>query len=108
VRLSANVYTTREHDSLKISNGKWCWWVARYRRSFGVDFLIKVRGKTLPEAAEILERMAFVPAPIYMPPPSKPFALPKPYRYATNVVPFSCQGNRQRDHRILHLNKPPL
>ena len=26
VRLSDRVYTTRSHDSLKISNGKWCWW----------------------------------------------------------------------------------
>ena len=26
VRLSSGVYCTREHDSLKISNGKWYWW----------------------------------------------------------------------------------
>lgn len=88
VRLSSNVYTTREHDSLKISNGKWCWWSRGIGGRSALDFLIKVRGKTLPEAAEILERMAFVPAPIYMPPPPKPFALPKPYRYATNVVSY--------------------
>ena len=25
VRLSADTYCTREHDSLKISNGKWHW-----------------------------------------------------------------------------------
>lgn len=25
VRVSANTYRTREHDSLKISNGKWNW-----------------------------------------------------------------------------------
>ena len=24
VRLSSNTYCTHEHDSLKISNGKWC------------------------------------------------------------------------------------
>ena len=25
VHVSGNVYCTREHDSLRISNGKWCW-----------------------------------------------------------------------------------
>lgn len=26
VKFSSNTYTTRTHDSLKISNGKWMWW----------------------------------------------------------------------------------
>ena len=26
VKYSSNTYTTRTHDSLKISNGKWMWW----------------------------------------------------------------------------------
>lgn len=26
VHIGGNTYTTRTHDSLKISNGKWCWW----------------------------------------------------------------------------------
>ena len=25
VHVSGNTYCTREHDSLRISNGKWCW-----------------------------------------------------------------------------------
>ena len=29
VRISGNNYTTRTHDSLKISNGKWMWWSRR-------------------------------------------------------------------------------
>jgi hypothetical protein len=88
VRLSSNVYTTREHDSLKISNGKWCWWSRGIGGRSALDFLIKVRGKELPEAVEVLERMSFVTASVYMPPPPKPFALPKPYRYATHVVSY--------------------
>ena len=31
VRVGGSVYCTREHDSLKISNGKWYWW----SRGFG-------------------------------------------------------------------------
>mgnify|MGYP002973886089 CR=1 FL=1 len=26
VRVGGSVYCTKEHDSLKISNGKWYWW----------------------------------------------------------------------------------
>ena len=26
VKFSADTYTTKSHDSLKISNGKWMWW----------------------------------------------------------------------------------
>ena len=32
VRISGNNYTTRTHDSLKISNGKWMWWYSCCRK----------------------------------------------------------------------------
>lgn len=35
VRFSGETYCTRTHDSLKISNGKWYWIFAKYRRSVG-------------------------------------------------------------------------
>ena len=35
VRISSNNYTTRTHDSLKISNGKWMWWSQRRTDSAG-------------------------------------------------------------------------
>lgn len=50
VHFSGNVYTTRSHDSLKISNGKWCWWSRGIGGRSALDYLIKVRGMTLPEA----------------------------------------------------------
>lgn len=34
VHFSGNTYTTRTHDSLKISNGKWMWWSQRTGSSF--------------------------------------------------------------------------
>lgn len=88
VHVSGNVYSTRTHDSLKISNGKWCWWSRGIGGRSALDYLIKVRGKTLPEAVEVLEGITVVPVPTYTPPPPKPFSLPKPYRYATNVVSY--------------------
>ncbi|MBA1335613.1 MAG: hypothetical protein HPY66_1239 [Firmicutes bacterium] len=62
VRFSGNVYTTRTHDSLKISNGKWCWWSRNIGGRSALDYLIKVRGMTLPEAVlQINEQAAIMP-----------------------------------------------
>lgn len=50
VRCSRNVYTTRTHDSLKISNGKWFWWSKGIGGRSALDYLIKVRGMSFPDA----------------------------------------------------------
>ena len=42
VHVSGNVYCTREHDSLKISNGKWYWWSRGFGDISALDYLIKV------------------------------------------------------------------
>ena len=40
VRLSSNEYCTQEHDSLKISNGKWMWWSRGIGGRTALDYLI--------------------------------------------------------------------
>ena len=60
VHFSGNVYTTRSHDSLKISNGKWCWWSRGIGGRSALDYLIKVRGMTLPEAVIRIDGQAVV------------------------------------------------
>ena len=52
VRLSDNVYSTRSHDSLKISNGAWMWWSTGIGGYTAIDYLIKVRGLPFIEAVE--------------------------------------------------------
>ena len=37
-------FCTREHDSLKISNGKWYWWSHGIGGASALDYLIKVKG----------------------------------------------------------------
>ncbi|MCG9968395.1 DUF3991 and toprim domain-containing protein [Pelotomaculum terephthalicicum JT] len=64
VRFSGNVYTTRSHDSLKISNGKWCWWSRGIGGRSALDYLIKVRGMTLPEAVIQIDGQAVVEPPV--------------------------------------------
>ncbi|RXE60463.1 DUF3991 and TOPRIM domain-containing protein [Acetivibrio mesophilus] len=70
VRFSGNVYTTRTHDSLKISNGKWYWWSRNIGGRSALDYLIKVRGMSFPEAVIQIDGQAVVIPPV-LPRPQK-------------------------------------
>ena len=50
VRISPGVYCTKEHDSLKISNGKWFWWSRDLGGRSALDFLVKVRDMAFLDA----------------------------------------------------------
>ena len=50
VRISGNTYTTKTHDSLKISNGMWMWWSRGIGGRSAVDYLMRVRDMTFIEA----------------------------------------------------------
>ena len=80
VRVQGDVYSTRTHDSLKISNGKWCWWSRHIGGRSALDFLIKVRGMAFTDAVKCLCKCTGnVPAPVYSkkPKPRPIFRLPK-------------------------------
>ena len=75
VHISGNHYCTREHDSLKISNGKWYW----FSRGFGgynaLDYLIKVKEVPFMEAVErVTGQVAYQPRQS-RPKPEKPKVL---------------------------------
>jgi hypothetical protein len=65
VHFSSSVYTTRTHDSLKISNGKWCWWSRGIGGRSALDYLIKVRGMSLPQAVIHINRQAATLSPAH-------------------------------------------
>lgn len=44
IHIRGDTYCTREHDSLKISNGKWYWWSRGFGGASALDYLMKVRG----------------------------------------------------------------
>lgn len=52
VHFGGNTYCTREHDSLKISNGKWCWFSRGIGGKTALDYLIKVKELPFTEAVE--------------------------------------------------------
>ena len=81
VRLSGNTYTTRTHDSLKISNGKWMWWSRGIGGRNAPDYLIKVRDMNFIEAVETIMGHKAITAPVYEKPEPKarerPLLLPE-------------------------------
>ena len=92
VHIGGNHYCTREHDSLKISNGKWYW----FSRGFGgynaLDYLIKVKEIPFMEAVERIAGQAAYLTPTRMdsskPKREKILLLPKSYRWATNAYNY--------------------
>ncbi len=72
VHVSGNVYCTKTHDSLRISNGKWCWFSRGIGGASALDYLIKVNGYSFLEAMETISGRAAAMPPISMPPAEKP------------------------------------
>ena len=61
VRISPNVYSTKSHGSLKISNGKWMWWAQNIGGISALDYLSKVEGVPFVEAVKYLLGLERVP-----------------------------------------------
>jgi hypothetical protein len=60
VKVSHDTYCTKEHDSLKISHGKWCWWSRGIGEKSALDYLIKVKDYNFIEAVETLIGQAVI------------------------------------------------
>ncbi|GAA4868391.1 DUF3991 and toprim domain-containing protein [Paenibacillus vulneris] len=93
VRCSRNVYTTRTHDSLKISNGKWYWWSRGIGGRSALDYLIKVRGMSFPDAVLQIEGVHPGSAPAFsqsLQQRSSParFELPEPNHTSHRVMAY--------------------
>ena len=104
VKYSNNTYTTRTHDSLKISNGKWMWWSRGIGGKSALDYLIKVRGMDFVEAVQTIMGNSSVRSPTpenakgYV---NQPLLLPE--RSPTTDVVFEYLFGRGIDYES---NKP--
>jgi len=65
VHFSGNVYCTKTHDSLKISNGKWCWHSRGIGGRSALDYLIKVRDMNFTEAVEQITGRTAATPPVF-------------------------------------------
>ena len=52
VHIGGDTYATRTHDSLKISNGKWCWWSRGIGGITALDYLTTVEGVSFLDAVQ--------------------------------------------------------
>ena len=103
VHIGGNTYATRTHDSLKISNGKWCWWSRNIGGTNALDYLTRVEGLSFLDAVQrILGELPRVPSvPKQAAPPAKTeFALPP--RHADNRRVFSYLRSRGIDAEIIN------
>ena len=80
-RLSHDTWCTKEHDSLKISNGKWHWFSRHIGGKTALDYLIKVKGISFVKAVEIITGYVAVLPPVFTkiekPNESKELELPR-------------------------------
>lgn len=91
VHFGGGTYCTREHDSLKISNGKWYWFSRNIGGRSALDYLIKVRGLPFTEAVEaIIGRSVDLPAvpPPARVPPKRSLLLPEASRSNTRAANY--------------------
>ena len=103
VKFSSNTYTTRTHDSLKISNGKWMWWSRGIGGKSAIDYLIKVRGMDFVEAVQTIMGNSSVRSPIPENTKSynnQPLLLPE--RSPTTDVVFEYLFGRGIDYEIIN------
>lgn len=102
VRCSRNAYSTRSHDSLKISNGKWFWWSRGIGGRSALDYLIKVRGMSFPDAVLQIDgnppvHMAPATPAIQQDGSNARLELPEPYANSNRVIAYLSKRGISRD-----------
>lgn len=72
VRASPNEYTTKSHDSLRMSNGLWNWCSRGFGGKNAIDFIMKTNNISFIEASNMLLEQMQIKAPIYIEQTEKP------------------------------------
>ena len=91
VHLGGGTYCTREHDSLKISNGKWYWFSQSIGGRSALDYLIKVRGIPFKEAVETIVGHSAAQPVVSAPqkePPKRSLLLPEANGDSERVIDY--------------------
>ena len=78
VHFGGGTYCTREHDSLKISNGKWCWFSRGIGGYSALDYLIKVKEMPFTQAVETIMGNLTAAPPAFVPAPKTRFFCRRP------------------------------
>ena len=101
-RVGRNTYTTVEHDSMRISNGLWHWTSRRIGGKSALDFLVLVRGMTLPDAVtHLLGNISIKPPKPVITTAKKPQKFILPERNDGNDLVRGYLRKRGIDNRII-------
>lgn len=104
VKVSSGTYTTKKHDSIRISNGLWHRFSANIGGKSAIDYLIKVEGYTLPQAVKRVLNKIDISPPRYIKQESKSkekrIILPK--KASTNEQIIDYLMNRGIDESIIN------
>lgn len=102
IHISGGEYCTREHDSLKISNGKWMWWSRGFGGASALDYLIKVKDIPFTEAMKMILKTGAEQPPFSIAPKNgKAKRLLLPEKAQDNHVVLRYLAGRGIDREIL-------
>ncbi len=102
IKVSGNTYCTREHDSLKISNGMWHWFSRGIGGRNAMDYLIKVQNYSFVDAVEaITGRAAVMPSVSHTPQPRPEHRLLMPELNTNTKVAEQYLLRRGIDRKII-------
>lgn len=103
VHIGGDTYATRTHDSLKISNGKWCWWSRNIGGTNALDYLTCVEGLSFLDAVQrILGELPRVPPTPMRTAPLLKTEFTLPPKHADNRRVFSYLRSRGVDAEIIN------
>lgn len=106
---AANEYCYTNHNSLKISNGKWHWFSRGFGGKDALTFLVKVQGIDFVEAVKMLCNLQSSPISFSQPiknkdvereESEKPFVMPEPYK--NNFCAVAYLQKRGIDSEIIN------
>ena len=103
VHIGGDTYATRTHDSLKISNGKWCWWSRNIGGTTALDYLTRVEGLSFLDAVQrILGELPRVPTKSEPTAPLSKTEFTLPPKHADNRRVFAYLRSRGIDAEIIN------
>lgn len=103
VHIGGDTYATRTHDSLKISNGKWCWWSRNIGGTTALDYLTRVEGLSFLDAVQrILGELPHVPPKSEPTAPLSKTEFTLPPKHADNRRVFAYLRSRGIDAEIIN------
>ncbi|MEA4893992.1 MAG: DUF3991 and TOPRIM domain-containing protein [Oscillospiraceae bacterium] len=95
IPVGRGAYKTKTHSSLKISNGKWCWWSqGKLGGKNALDYLVKVKNMDFVEAVQLINQQCGFSSSRSLPAADKTTPAPKS-RKEEFLLPVRNSNNKR-------------